>query len=77
MRRGTIGLCGFALAWGVLPLSARPLPKTEPAPEARACPEMGEGFVRLAGSDTCIKVGGSVRVETMRRSGGGTTSGER
>lgn len=28
----------------------------------KACPEYGAGFYRMAGSDTCIRVGGSVDV---------------
>ena len=31
--------------------------------EAKPCPEMGTGYIRVPGSDTCIKVGGSVRTE--------------
>ena len=51
------------------PAAARPLPKAEPAPRVRDCPEMGDGFVRLPGSDTCVKLGGSVRVEFMKQGG--------
>ena len=57
------------LAAGVAPASARSLPKAEPAPQVRACPEMGDGFVRLPGSDTCVKLGGSVRAEFMKQGG--------
>ena len=64
-------------ALSAAPALARSLPKSEPTQAARSCPEMGEGFVRLAGSDTCVKLGGSVRVEGMTRSGGSSGSGER
>ena len=37
--------------------------KRDDAPKVRACPELGEGYVRVPGTDTCVKVGGSVRVE--------------
>ncbi len=56
-------------ALSAAPALARSLPKAEPTPAARPCPEMGEGFVRLAGSDTCVKLGGSVRVEVLKQSG--------
>jgi hypothetical protein len=29
----------------------------------KPCPEYGAGFYRLAGSDTCVRVGGSVGVD--------------
>jgi hypothetical protein len=29
----------------------------------KACPEYGAGFYRLAGSDTCVRIGGSVNVD--------------
>ena len=34
----------------------------EPARGMKACPEYGAGFYRMAGSDTCIRIGGSVDV---------------
>lgn len=64
----------LAVILSTVPVWARPLPKTEPAPPARACPEMGEGFVRLSASDTCVRLGGSVRVEVMRQGGGAASS---
>jgi Porin subfamily len=30
---------------------------------ANSCAAFGPGFVKLAGSDTCVKVGGAVRVD--------------
>lgn len=62
---------GLVLALGACQASARSLPKAEPAPAVRACPEMGDGFVRLPGSDTCVKLGGSLRVEFMKQGGTG------
>jgi Porin subfamily len=41
-------------------------PATTARPEtqsAKPCPVFGPGFVQLPGSDTCVKVGGGVRVE--------------
>ncbi len=78
MRRWTwvAGLLAAAVPL-IAPALARPWPKSDPTPAPRACPEMGEGFVRLAGSDTCVKLAGSVRVEVMRQSGGGTSEGGR
>ena len=31
------------------------------------CAMYGAGFVKIEGSDTCVKIGGSVRVETSAR----------
>ena len=45
------------------PAAAIVRPKKEPEPKARACPEIGEGYIRIPGSDTCVRLGGSVRVE--------------
>ncbi len=67
---------GAALLVAATPVLGRQLPKSQPAEAARPCPESGEGFVRLAGSDTCVKLGGSVRVEVMKQ-GGGAAFGER
>lgn len=53
------------------PALGRTLPKSAPAEAAKPCPEMGEGFVRLPGSDTCVKLGGSVRFEFMKQGGSG------
>ena len=74
-RRGAAALvlllaAGPDLVAGSDLASARPRPKAEPAPPVRAYPEMGDGFVRLPGSDTCVKLGGSVRVEFMKQGGG-------
>ena len=33
-----------------------------------ACPEFGAGFVRMPGSDTCIKIGGFVEGSVVGRS---------
>lgn len=74
--KSRLGVC-LLIALSTAPALARSLPKSESAPVARSCPEMGEGFVRLAGSDTCVKLGGSVRVEGMKQSGGGSGSSER
>lgn len=43
----------------------------------RPCPEYGPGFVRVEGSTSCVRVGGSVRVEMGKssRSGFGTSTG--
>ena len=72
MMRITLGLL---LTLSAPPASARPLPRSEPSPELRACPEMGDGFVRLPGSDTCVRLGGSVRVEVLRQKGEATSGG--
>ena len=44
-------------------------PKRAAEAKMRACPEVGEGFVRLPGSDTCVRLNGLVRVEGMKTGG--------
>ena len=68
MRISALGLLAAVSAG---PAMGRSLPRHEPAEAAKPCPEMGEGFVRLAGSQTCVKLGGSVRVEVMKQGGSG------
>ena len=55
-------LCAAA-ALGASPSSAFDRPKKEPDAKVRNCPEVGEGYIRVAGSSTCVKVGGLVRIE--------------
>jgi hypothetical protein len=40
-----------------------PAPKSTPAKRTEPCPAYGEGFVKLPGSDTCVRLGGYVRIE--------------
>ena len=68
IRASALGLLAVLSAG---PAVGRSLPRREPVEAAKACPEMGEGFVRLAGSQTCVKLGGSVRIEVMRQGGAG------
>ena len=62
VARTTILFCAAALLW-FSPAQAFDRPKKEPEAKARACPEVGEGYVRLPGSATCVRIGGSVRLE--------------
>ncbi len=55
-------LCAASALWAP-PAAAFERPKKEPEAKPRACPEVGEGYVRVPGSDTCVRVGGTVRVE--------------
>ncbi|MDH7794616.1 MULTISPECIES: porin [unclassified Beijerinckia] len=62
------------------PLRPQSPRKATAAEKAGNCDAYGPGFVRLQGSDTCIKVGGRVRVETWYTPGQnavtqGTTTG--
>ena len=41
---------------------AKPSRTAEPVSGMKACPEYGAGFYKMAGSDTCIRIGGSVDV---------------
>jgi porin-like protein len=62
----------YATLLAALPIcaTAAELPKkTTPAPrETRGnpCAAYGAGFVRVEGTTTCVKVGGTVRVESGR-----------
>lgn len=40
----------------------RLLPTKRPA-SANSCAAYGQGFVKLAGSDTCVKLGGGIGIE--------------
>lgn len=61
----------LAVAAALDPCGARAWSPPKPVAEAkmRACPEVGEGFVRLPGSDTCVRLNGLVRVEGMKIGG--------
>ncbi len=37
--------------------------KSQPRDRAKACPAYGAGFVQLAGTDACVKIGGSVTTD--------------
>ena len=54
----------YAQSWDAKALSKRPeAPVAKPKDRAggmKACPEYGAGFYRLAGSDTCIRIGGGI-----------------
>jgi hypothetical protein len=45
------------------PSSPAPAVKSVAAKHLKACPQYGAGFVQIAGSDACIKVGGSIDVQ--------------
>ena len=51
-------------AWDAKALSKKPeAPIAKPKDRTggmKACPEYGAGFYRLAGSDTCIRIGGGI-----------------
>lgn len=55
------GICAIATA------SAADLPVTKSAPVeyVRVCSQRGEGFFYVPGSDTCIRIGGRVRADTL------------
>ena len=67
----------FALTFVLLPgwAAAQDQPKPKkPVPETRKpaqatqkpCAEFGPGFVQVAGTNTCVKIGGSVEVGGQR-----------
>ncbi len=74
--RSVAAIACSAVICGVLApaASARNLPKAEPSPKVVACDGMGEGFVRVEGSSTCVKLDGSVRAEFAHTSSGGLLS---
>lgn len=45
---------------------ARDLPQRKAEPRATGCEAYGPGYTKVEGSDTCIKISGSVRVEYSR-----------
>jgi hypothetical protein len=50
--------------------SGKPLPLKR-APSANACAAYGAGFVKLEGTETCVKIGGAVSI------GAGASTGPR
>ncbi|MBN9082722.1 MAG: hypothetical protein BGP04_00860 [Rhizobiales bacterium 62-17] len=65
VSQGCLGAVTCLLLVGTAAQAAGPQPSRKaPAAERTAsCEAYGPGFVRVQGSDTCIKVGGRVRVE--------------
>ena len=59
-RLTLVGLAGLLL---ISPAGAFDRPKKEPDAKVRGCLEIGEGYIRVPGSSTCVKVDGLVRVE--------------
>jgi hypothetical protein len=50
--------------------ATRPAPRLErPKPAARSCAEFGAGCGRLEGSDTGVRIGGSLDIGTTSRGG--------
>jgi hypothetical protein len=49
--------------------TSRPVSPAKPAGRTNPCSAYGEGFVKAAGSDTCVKVGGYVRSDTAVKLG--------
>jgi len=75
----TILAAAFVIASAVPPVSgafaqqqSKSKQQTTPAAQkdtkrpAKPCPEYGEGFVRVEGTSSCVKVGGYVRFEAGR-----------
>lgn len=59
--------CGLAglLALGC-PVLARELPPAKPLSRTGGCEWAGPGFIKAEGSDTCVRVNGSVRADFSR-----------
>jgi hypothetical protein len=47
-------------------IQAAELPVAEPADYQQACPDQEQGFVRIAGTDICLRIGGEVEVEASK-----------
>ena len=62
MRVTTAVSLGLLIASGSSAL-AKNLPRSAAARPAAGCQWAGPGFVKADGSDTCVKVSGSVRAE--------------
>ena len=62
---GILGMASQGLAAEVsrhaIETSNWPKPQDE---AASSCPDLGPGYIRIAGSATCVKLSGRVRVET-------------
>ena len=63
-----VALLPTLLAAAELPKRSTETPQLAPPRQTvhNPCAAYGPGFVKVEGSSTCVKVGGSVRVETGR-----------
>lgn len=63
-------MIGLLPAWGAVAQQSTPHPKkaaTVRPPhqaKAKACAEYGPGFAKVDGSDVCVKIGGTISVES-------------
>ncbi|MCW6510415.1 porin [Lichenifustis flavocetrariae] len=64
MRRRIL-VAAICLSAGAAVAKDPPRPQREDAPRKSdaACAYLGEGYVKMPGTDTCVKMGGSVRAE--------------
>jgi hypothetical protein len=61
---GSTGAAAQTLTEPSPPLKSAPSPaKSVATKHVKACPQYGAGFVQIAGTDACIKVGGFVDVQ--------------
>ena len=73
MRHPIRILAAAACALVASAAQAEDLPTAEPL-QNMACAVLGGGFRAIPGTDTCIRTGGSVRVDAGYASGGGDFS---
>ena len=63
MKSLLLGSAATLLA--VAGVQAADLPKAEPVEYVKVCETYGAGFWYIPGTDTCLRVGGYVRFETL------------
>ena len=73
MRVRGLPLVAAAVA-AVSPALAGDLPKAPLAPSAVPCPSKGQGFVRLPGSESCMRISGRVVAGMDARVGHGAAA---
>ncbi len=78
MRRGSVHfyvLACMIFSMGASAAADEAIPSREPpeSTEADGCRHFGPGYFKLAGTETCIKIGGSIRFDV---GGGVTTRGD-
>ena len=62
--RIVVVIAAMTVAGGLASAKTKPPPKRdEPRQTATGCESIGEGYVKVPGSDTCVKVSGSARSE--------------
>jgi hypothetical protein len=77
-RAGTVAVIGALMLSPAFAAGPQPVPRNQAPPLRSApgpCDSYGAGYVRVAGSDTCIKTGASVTTDAYSAGSSSNVSG--